>query len=182
MIHMQLQFENMDEVTKINLDFGNAMLLYAKSALHASWSVDMAMRNVLPAILSRQYIIMKDVNGTPLAYISWCWFDLRREALYLDNPHSIKFEDWKCGDRLWFIDLISPIDKGITGELLSIMKRDIFPNAVARSLRVKVGDTVARIKSHTGDDVPPKERRLILSKYCLELEAYLDGKQNKIKF
>lgn len=180
---MHSQIKNHEEVSRINLAFGDAMLLFGKSALHSSWSIDMATRNVLPAILSRQFMIMKDENGIPLAYVSWAWFDLRREALYLENPHSITSGDWKCGDRLWFIDWISPINKVITQELFDKMTRDVFPNMVARSLRVKAGNTkVGIIKSYAGNLVPLQEKQLILARYRHELEAYLNCKQNKIKF
>lgn len=179
---MRSQIKNIDEVSRINLAFGDAMLLFGKSALHSSWSIDMATRNVLPAILSRQFMIMKDENGIPLAYVSWAWFDLRREALYLESPHSITSDDWRCGDRLWFIDWISPINKAVTQEFFNKMTRDVFPSMVARSLRVKASNKAGIIKSYAGNLVSLQEKQLVLTRYRHELETYLNGMQNKIKF
>lgn len=173
---------NKDSIARVNLDFGNAMLLYAKSKLHCSWSIDMASRYVLPAILSGQYKVVKDADGRPLAYVSWARFDLRREVLYLEDPHSITPEDWNCGDRLWFIDWVSPMDKRITDELYTYLTHQVFPNAVARSLRIKPGEDKAKIKSYGGVNVSSIERRSILLRYYEELKNFLGGRQSKIVF
>lgn len=158
------------------------MFLYSKSDLHASWGVGMASGYVLPALLAKQYVIMKDHSGTPLGYVSWAYLDLVAEVKYLENPHSLSIKDWRSGDRLWFIDYVSPIDPKITDEIFQHLTHNLFANSVARSLRLKPGDSQAKIKSYGGSQITIKERRLILSKYLAELKDFIGDKPTKIVF
>lgn len=170
------------QIAQLNSDFGCIMFLYSKSDLHASWGVGMASRYVLPALLAKQYVIMKDHSGTPLGYVSWAYLDLAAEVKYLENPHSLSINDWKSGDRLWFIDYVSPVDPKITDEISHHLAHNLFANSVARSLRLKPGDSQAKIKSYGGSQITIKERRLILSKYLAELKDFIGDKPTKIVF
>lgn len=165
-----------------NDDFGCAMLLYAKSNLHAAWSIAMASNYVLPALKAKQFLILKSEDGMPLGYVSWAFLDIEREAKYLHNPHSLSFDDWNSGDRLWFMDCVSPASHVITQMLLNHLRVNIFPTRVARALRLKLGRNKATIKSYGGCQISPKERCAILIKYYLEIKGFMDNDSCKINF
>lgn len=166
----------------IAIALGNIMFLYSRSTLHSSWSVDLAINYVLPAIAHGQFIVVKDRTGGPLAYVSWAWLNLESEARYLDDPNSLMQEDWNNGDRLWFIDMVSPVDGSAFKELYNYLTRVAFPKHVARSLRLKHGDLSARIKSYSGVNVSKESRKVILAKYYFDLKNFLGPTNKKIIF
>lgn len=165
-----------------NTDFGCAMLLYSKSSLHASWRIDVAANYILSALLSRQYLLLKSEEGVPLGFASWAFLDLEREAQYLKDPHSLKFADWSSGDRLWFMDCASPIGSEVTAKMLMHLRGSVFPNSVARALRLKPGEKIAKIKSYGGFNVSPQMRSTLLKDYYFSIKGYMNGVDCKVDF
>ena len=116
-MHDNLKFES----------YGKILWLWSQSATHRGWPTYLQTRFVVPAIFHRQYYILEE-NGFPVAYFSWALLDLKTEKKYLLNPNSLETEEWKSGDRFWFMDYISPFSSNHTRKLnLEITK--LFPDS-----------------------------------------------------
>jgi cytolysin-activating lysine-acyltransferase len=133
--------------------------LWFNSPLHVSWPVWLLNINVRPAIEHRQFLIVRHRTGQPLLYLSWANLDLAREHQYLRDPHSLRPADWNSGQRMWFIDWIAPF--GGSRRIASMLRRKIFRNGAANSLRVKAGARVGRIHHHFGCQISSTQREQV---------------------
>jgi cytolysin-activating lysine-acyltransferase len=122
--------------------------LWMHSPLHQEWPSALMTINVLPAIAHRQFLIIRNINGLPIHYTSWAFFDEERERQYLHNTNSITYDDWNCGDRMWFIDWIAP--HGGSRSFIDKLRRDFFPDGAAFALRVKKNISKGVIQDHFG--------------------------------
>jgi cytolysin-activating lysine-acyltransferase len=165
-------------------NIGLIFLLYSKSTLHSTWSVTDAMNYALPPTLKKQFLMIFDSNNLPVAYVSWAFLNLKNENKYINDPHSLRVEDWCSGDRLWFMDFLSPFDGDVTKDLFRLLTTDVFPNRVARSLRLKPGSSVSYIKSYSGKSISQKEKVVTLKKYYDDLKRFslIGGGSKKIIF
>lgn len=131
--------------------YGKISWLWANSKLHKSWSTAQQARFILPAVETRQYHIVED-NGVPVAYCSWAFITVDAEARFIVSPNSLQPEEWTSGDRLWFIDWVSPFRTKHTWELQRAMSRK-FPDQVARAYRVKPKNEKARVATFVGTEL-----------------------------
>ena len=146
--------------------YGKILWLWSNSSMHCDWPTHLQARFVIPAIANQQYYILED-NGFPVAYFSWAFLDLMSEKKYLLNPNSLELKDWKSGDRLWFMEYISPFSSNYTRKLnLEIAK--IFPDYVGRSIRIKPGTKRAKVQHFKGPNVSRENYRKIRAKYLRE--------------
>ena len=136
--------------------FGMASWLWTQSPMHRSWECSALGQFLLPAIASRQFLIARDPDFQPLAYVSWAKFDVEAEMKYLRSANSIQQLDWETGDRIWFIDWIAPF--GGSRIVARKLEKDIFPDDVGHSLHVKIGASNARIIDHFGVNVTPVQK------------------------
>lgn len=60
-------------------------------------------------------------------------------------------EDWCCGDRLWFRDFIAPF--GHARDMFRLLRDEIFPHHMARSLWHRGEEKGRRIKTFYGQRV-----------------------------
>ncbi|MFS4583091.1 toxin-activating lysine-acyltransferase [Phaeobacter sp. C3_T13_0] len=143
--------------------YGKIAWLWSNSVLHRDWTVNQQAEFILPAIACQQYYIVER-NGYPVAYCSWALLDEETEARYILNPSRLDPDGWTCGDRLWFVDWISPFSPKYTWALRSaLVKR--YPDKVARAMRVKKDSDTARIASFTGHGLKKDESRVIKRQY-----------------
>ena len=127
---------------------GKIAWLYQMSPLHRDWTISIQARTVLPAVNLGQYRIL-EVENVPVAYASWAFFDLHTEKKYVLNPNQIDYNKWNSGNRLWFIDYISPFDRKYTSALNEKLQ-ELFSDQVARSIRVKKRSNKAKVKTYFG--------------------------------
>ena len=80
--------------------------------------------------------------------VTWAWLSRDVEADVLATGRALDRDEWKCGDRLFFNDWITPYDN--TREVLHDMTHNVFPGAVATSLRRNPDGTVRRVNRWTG--------------------------------
>ena len=116
-------------------DLGHIAWLWMNSRLHGGWSTRLMTRNVIPPISLGQYRIVFD-GDFPVAYASWAFFSPQAELRYIANANQIDIKDWSSGDRMWFIDYISPFSTRYTRRLKSEL-RAMFSGRYARALRVQ---------------------------------------------
>ncbi|WP_138465874.1 toxin-activating lysine-acyltransferase [Poseidonocella sp. HB161398] len=132
-------------------ELGQISWLWMNSGLHADWSTRLMMRNVIPPVSLGQYEILRE-GCVPVAYASWAFFSEEAELRYIKTPSAIRLEDWTSGDRLWFIDYVSPFSLRHTLQLKSRL-RARFENRFARGLRVVPGATKGRVVTYIGKDI-----------------------------
>jgi hemolysin-activating ACP:hemolysin acyltransferase len=87
---------------------GMATWLWSQSPLHADWPSKLLARSIWPAIVHRQFMLGRDPDRQPVAYVSWACLNEERERQYLRSPSSLAQDDWVSGDRIWFVDWIAP--------------------------------------------------------------------------
>jgi cytolysin-activating lysine-acyltransferase len=149
------------------LTFGKISWLWSNSNLHRDWSVNQKMIFVLPPIASEQFAIVES-DGYPVAYCSWAWFDQETEEKYILNPSVLDPDSWNSGDRLWFIDWISPFSSKYTWALRNELAKK-FPNEVARGLRVKKGNKTGKIITFSGVALTKMEGRMKKHQYFKDM-------------
>ncbi len=133
-------------------DLGQISWLWMSSTLHAKWPTVLMMRNVIPPVKLGQYKILSN-GSVPLAYASWAFLSSDAERRYVVDPSMIGLSDWNSGDRMWFIDFISPYSVEYTFKLAREL-RILFPERHARALRVSLGNDTARVHTFRGDQAP----------------------------
>ncbi|MBU3602155.1 toxin-activating lysine-acyltransferase [Polynucleobacter sp. AM-25C3] len=143
-------------------NLGKIAYLWGCSNLHKDWPVHLIRQYVQPALELNQYLILEGSNGIPLAYISWACLSIEAEVKYLENPHSIGAEEWNGGNRIWFMDLVSPFDQKYTNEIIRRLRSTIFSKVVARSLRIKLGSKTSKVAFYWGKQVTPHQREAML--------------------
>ena len=136
---------------------GMATWLWSQSPLHADWPSKLLARSIWPAIVHRQFMLGRDPDRQPVAYVSWACLDEERERQYLRSPSSLAQDDWVSGDRIWFVEWIAPW--GGTRAVARKIEHDIFPDRTGHSLHVKKGQEVARIRDHFGKNVTLDQKR-----------------------
>lgn len=151
-------FETFSNYSNQNFyNLGQIAWLWMNSDLHNAWSTRLLMRNVIPPITLGQYELITE-NGFPVAYASWAFFSADSELRYLLKPSQITLNDWNSGDRLWFIDYISPFSVHHTMRLKNIL-RSKFSDQFARALRVKAGSNAGRVPTYFGKNAPEDWRK-----------------------
>lgn len=150
---------------------GKITWLWTQSELHRKWPVNAIANQVAPAVELGQFRLIER-DGIPLAYCSWAWLSVEAEARYITHPARIRGEDWQSGERLWFIDWISPFSRAITWQLQRSMKKS-FPGQVGRAYRAKPGRDKARVATFVGTgiglDQATEQRLSLLSSLGEEL-------------
>lgn len=169
---MSDDLDGLDERERAGLDrlygaCGRILWLWSNSGLHKSWPVALQTRFVLPAVMTGQYEILEE-GGVPRAYCSWAWLTLEAETRLVIDPNSLRPEDWRAGNRLWFIDWIGPFAASDTRRLRGRMA-ERFPRELARALRVKPTKTEARIATFAGSKLTREEAMELRSTRYREL-------------
>jgi len=74
----------------------------------AKTMVDVESRT-LPALVLEQckLYVQSDTGGLPMAFVSWARLSDEAEAKYMATQR-ISPSDWKSGDNLWLIDIVTP--------------------------------------------------------------------------
>lgn len=126
---------------------GPVIMLYMQSS-HRRYQFigDLEWLLIPPLVLGQCKLYMK--KEYPISYISWAFLDEAAEIRLLQNGGKLRPDDWKCGDRLWIIDIVAPFG-GVENMLRDIQKNE-FPGQLLRLLAPdpKTGGVIAR-------DLPP---------------------------
>ena len=136
--------------------YGEVAWLWSNSELHLNWSIRTQAILTIPPLKLNQFRILYDQDQNPVAYCSWAFFDEIAEANYILNPGQIQPSSWNNGDRLWFIDFVSPFSKHYTLKLRRQLS-SLFPMSVGTSLRVKPKNEVGKIITFNGVNLSQNE-------------------------
>jgi cytolysin-activating lysine-acyltransferase len=148
----------------VNLDYyastGFALELLAQSPYHKQHKVgDYFRTEILPALWVNQSRFYLTEEGIPTAMVTWAWLneDIQKEVHA--TGRALTRDEWKCGDRLFFNDWITPY-KNIR-EIAHDMTHNIFPDQVATSLRRNQDGSVRRINRWTGVNLRRAEEEAV---------------------
>lgn len=110
---------------------GPVIMLYMQSS-HRRYQFigDLEWLLIPPLVLGQCKLYMK--KEYPISYISWAFLDEAAEIRLLQNGGKLRPDDWKCGDRLWIIDIVAPFG-GVENMLRDIQKNE-FPGQLVRLL------------------------------------------------
>jgi len=89
--------------------FGNVLWLYMQSDSHKHYFVQDLESRALPPIMKDQckLYLQTKAGGLPMAYVSWAYLSEDAEKVYCATQ-KIAPKDWKSGDNLWLIDVLTP--------------------------------------------------------------------------
>lgn len=135
--------------------------------MHSKWPLQSAVSYVIPAIEFNQYSLLMGDDGMPRGWASWAWLDKSAQQRYILNPNSLRYEDWKSGDRLWFIDFISPFSFKDTIKLRRQMGKIHGDSYLARSIRLRSGGK-AVIVEHSGGSVDVARSKAMADEFYAE--------------
>ena len=140
---------------------GEIVWLLTKSKLHREWAIGSVDQWIMPALLHQQFRLYHD-NGKPVGYVAWAHMSKDVEQAYVKNTRMLNPDDWKSGNRLWFIDFITPF--GHARQVTRDLKSNVFPNDVGRVLRWRQGsDTLSIFYVHGRDAIKQAGDRAISS-------------------
>ncbi|MFO2466512.1 toxin-activating lysine-acyltransferase [Pseudomonas sp. 15FMM2] len=132
---------------------GAAVWLWMHSPTHREAPLHTLNALLLPAIGNRQFVIGSE-HGRPVFYAAWAWFSVEAEQRYLQNPAiTLAQEDWNSGDRLWFLDWITPF--GHSARLARLVQRHLFADSRFSALYHRGNERGLRIQHFQGVGLAP---------------------------
>ncbi|MVZ98066.1 toxin-activating lysine-acyltransferase [Sphingorhabdus sp. IMCC26285] len=101
-----------DEVTPtVSHLFGEMTWLLSQSQLHRSLTIGDLEWLVMPALLHEQFYLFRDADR-PVALATWAKCDeptvSKLERGVIDPENRLNLEEWKSGDSIWLVDLVTP--------------------------------------------------------------------------
>lgn len=145
---------------------GQMIWLASFAENYRSFSVGRQISALTVPIELNQFRIYSSAEGRPLGFVTWALLsgeaERRLEAANNGVPTIIvPLEDWRSGDRIWFIDFVAPF--GHARQMASDLRRHVFPGRSARALRLDNGGTPKKYGSWRNardplchaDDRPP---------------------------
>lgn len=86
---------------------------------------------VMPALVQEQAkLYMRD--SAPIAYVSWAKLSDTAAQRYIEAPHHLTAADWKSGDQIWLIDLVTPF--GAAAEVMKELRETVFAGKAVHQL------------------------------------------------
>ncbi len=136
---------------------GSVVWLWMHSERHTQAPLFALNHLLLPAIKLGQYALIID-NAKPIAFASWAGLSERFEAEYLHSfMRHAQPEDWNSGERKWITDWVAPFGHSLG--LMSVMRRQLFPSDVMRTLYHKGISESPKILELHGIAVPAAEAK-----------------------
>lgn len=133
----------------VNIDYytsvGYALELLARSESHRDHILGDCFRiEILPALRCGQIRFYVTPEGVPTGLVTWAWLSKAVEHEMHTTSRALNEDEWNCGDRLFFNDWITPYDN--IREVVADMKRNVFPEHSATSVRRNPDGTVRAVK------------------------------------
>lgn len=137
----------------VNLDYyasmGFALELLAQSPYHKKHEVGNYFHSeILPALRMNQVRFYMTEEGIPTAMVIWAWLNESVQQQVHTTGRVLKYEEWNCGDRLFFNDFVAPYEN--CKAVINDLKTNIFPDHIATSLRRNPDGSIRRINRWIG--------------------------------
>ncbi|WP_395173504.1 toxin-activating lysine-acyltransferase [Roseibium alexandrii] len=120
-----------------------------KSDYHRGFKLgDYFRAEILPALSCGQLRFYLTEDGIPTAMVTWAWLSKEVEREVHLTGRALTQHEWKCGNRLFCNDWITPYDN--IRDIVHDMTHTMFPNHSATSLRRHPDGSVRKINRWTG--------------------------------
>ncbi len=96
----------------------------------------------MPPIILQQFRLFY-AKDRPIGGALWAFVDDEVEARLLSGSARMRPQDWKCGDKLWIVEVVAPF--GGTDEMLKDLKGKVFKDREVRFRAVEGGRGVVRV-------------------------------------
>jgi cytolysin-activating lysine-acyltransferase len=96
----------------------------------------------MPPILLQQFRMFY-AKDKPIGVILWAFVNDEVESRLLSGNARMRPQDWKCGDKLWIVEVVAPF--GGTDEMLKDLKAKVFKDREVKFRAVEGGKGVARV-------------------------------------
>ncbi|MCK4743159.1 MAG: toxin-activating lysine-acyltransferase [Sulfuriflexus sp.] len=136
---------------------GSAVWLWMQSDTHKEIGLKDLPFLLLPAIKLGQFVLAIE-NGKPVFFLTWAEMNEEAEARYLGNPpEMMSLNDWKSGERIWFLDWVAPF--GHTRKMYGLMTQKLFSDTYARSLYHRGYEKGLRVQNFHGNNYSATQAR-----------------------
>lgn len=113
--------------------FGQAVSIFMQSPQHRHLLLSDLEWRVIPPIALQQYRLVQH-KGAPAGFISWALVDEETEQRLQQPDFRLRPQDWKCGERVWIIDIVAPPAQAPI--LIEKVKAELFEG---REVKVRKG-------------------------------------------
>jgi len=96
----------------------------------------------MPPIILQQFRMFY-AKDRPIGVVLWAFVDDEVEARLPSGNARMRPQDWKCGDKLWIVEVVAPF--GGTDEMLKDLKGKVFKDREVRFRAVEGGKGVVRV-------------------------------------
>lgn len=125
----------------VEADIGAVLNLMATSKWHAARSLKDLHLHLLPAIVTRQFRLVRNAEKRPVAFLSWaCVSPEVGRRLQEDEDMKLLPSEWRSGDTAMLIDLVCD-DQKMVSEMVARLKREVFPRTVLKVRRKGPGES-----------------------------------------
>jgi cytolysin-activating lysine-acyltransferase len=123
---------------------GAVAMLAAKSQSHKYLFSSDYEWLVIPPIAQKQFSLFRGQKNEPVAFVSWASVSDEVEERLLKGVTKLQPQDWKSGDKLYIIDIISPYN--VRKEILKQLQEKQFKNQDIKVIRsTKEGKIEAKL-------------------------------------
>ena len=112
---------------------GAVLLLNTKSPTHRYLFSHEYEWMIIPAIIAKQFILFRNKKNEPVAFVSFAYVNEEVEKRLLNGTLKLTPAEWRSGDKLYIIDVISPFTP--VAEILKQLNSEKFKDKEARILK-----------------------------------------------
>ncbi|MCG8653682.1 MAG: toxin-activating lysine-acyltransferase [Pirellulales bacterium] len=109
---------------------GHALWVMSQSPAHRYLFLADMEWALMPPVALGQFRLWRE-NNMPVGFATWAYLSEEAEARALEGVQRLKPTDWKSGDRLWLMELITPF--GGRENALEDLKTNIFKGATVKT-------------------------------------------------
>lgn len=144
---------------------GAIALLASRSQSHKYLFMSDLEWLVMPPIAQKQFTLFRNDKNEPVAFVSWAKVSEDVEKRLLSGQTKLQPQDWKSGDKIYVMDVISPFAQG--KEVLNQLQQNQLKDQKVNILR------------------PSKEKKglesVALDKFVADQPKVAEGEVNKSK-
>ncbi len=107
-----------------------AWLMMQQPGLRHTLLSELDWRVMPPLVLDQAKLYMRD--SAPVAFVSWAKMSAEVVERYKKAPHHLAPADWKSGDQIWIIDLVTPF--GGAPEVIQELRETLFKGQAVNQL------------------------------------------------
>jgi cytolysin-activating lysine-acyltransferase len=113
---------------------GEITWLLSQTPAYRTMSIADLESAIMPALLLNQFRIFHDANKHPVGFAVWACLsetveNEQSQRLLKGKAAKLNFQDWKSGNRIWLLELISPYateENNLLDKLKSELAETVF--------------------------------------------------------